>query len=262
MRPLGYQLFSSRHFRPVSDTIRMLSELGYAHVEGYGGQFRHGPDISELKASLKAYGLSMPSIHFGLEKLQMVPDKILAIARAFDVGQIVVQNIPPGQKVQTKDDWRQFSEDISDAAHPLRNAGIQVSYHQKDAELRTLPDGDTPLSIMLETDKDRQIEFDVGWAHRANKDPAKEIATYAERIRAVHVKDVVTLGQNIQEDGWADIGQGLLNWSEIWDVLNRCNVPMRIVEHNNPADHWRFARRSIEALRALDRMTPAFQNYA
>ena len=39
MTDLSYQLYSSRNFPPLADTLSMLSDLGYSQVEGYGGLY-------------------------------------------------------------------------------------------------------------------------------------------------------------------------------------------------------------------------------
>lgn len=252
MRQISYQLFSSRHFSPVTDTLRMLSEFGYSHVEGYGSQFRHGPYIAELQSALKAFGLRMPTVHFSLAKIQVVPDKIIAIAESFEIEGVVIPDVPMGLSLRTKDDWAGFGLEIAEAARPLRDAGLTVSYHNHDTELLELPDGSTPLAVLLDADPDLQIELDIAWAHKAFRDPVKEIETYGARIRGAHIKDVAALGKNLQEDGWADVGQGVLCWQKIWRALNAADVVNRVVEHNKPADHWRFAKRSIETLRELD----------
>jgi hypothetical protein len=35
MTDYSYQLYSSRNFGPLPETLRMLAELGYKQVEGY-----------------------------------------------------------------------------------------------------------------------------------------------------------------------------------------------------------------------------------
>lgn len=252
MRQISYQLFSSRHFHPVTDTLRMLSEYGYAQVEGYSGLFRTGPEIAELKSGLKAFGLSMPTAHFSLDRIQAMPEKIIAIAEAFEIRNIIIPDFPLGRRLSSKDDWADLGTEISVAAKPLRAEGIHVSYHNHDVELFDLVDGGTPLSTLLDADPDLYLEFDVAWAHKARTDPAAEIARFGSRIKAVHIKDVAQAGQSLQEEGWADIGQGILGWTSIWNALNKEGIYLRVVEHNSPADHWRFAKRSMQALRDLD----------
>lgn len=252
MRPIGYQLFSSRHFHPLTDTLRMLSELRYTQVEGYGGLFRSGAEIAELEAALSAFNLKMPTVHMSLNKINTVPDRIVALAERFEIQKIVIPNFPPGWRPENSDGWKALGQEITVSARPLRDAGLDVIYHTHDNEILPLEDGSIAIDHILEADPDLQIQFDPAWAFKANMNPIHIIETYGDRIGAAHIKDVAKYGHNLQEHGWADVGTGIMNWDEIWQALDNANVNLRVVEHNNPADHWRFARRSMEAIRNLD----------
>jgi len=69
----SYQLYSSRNFPPLTNTIKLVGELGYSEVEGYGGLFGDMAAVKALKADLDANGLKMGSTHIGLD---MVEDDI------------------------------------------------------------------------------------------------------------------------------------------------------------------------------------------
>jgi sugar phosphate isomerase/epimerase len=71
------------------------------------------------------------------------------------------------------------------------------------------------------------------------------------RITAVHVKDIAPAGQNADEDGWADVGQGTLNWKQlIADAKANTKARYFVMEHDKPLDAIRFARRSIDAVKS------------
>lgn len=230
----------------------MLSELNYTQVEGYGALFRSGVEIAELNAALTAFNLEMPTVHLALHKLLTVPDRIVALSKRIGFQIIVIPNVPQNQRPQKPAAWADHGHTIAEAARPLRDAGLEVLYHTHDYEVCPLEDGSNALDHILEADPELQIQFDPAWAFRAKQDPARIIEHYGHRIRAAHIKDVAQAGQNIQENGWADVGQGAMDWNAIWSALNAANVQFRVVEHNAPADHWRFARRSINAIRNLD----------
>ena len=56
-------------------------------------------------------------------------------------------------------------------------------------------------------------EMDVAWVIRGGADPLKWIDEYGQRITAVHVKDIAPAGENANEDGWADVGHGTVDWA-------------------------------------------------
>ena len=67
---------------------------------------------------------------------------------------------------------------------------------------------------MEESWNDSEIADDVA-------DPIAELKRYAGRIEAVHVKDIAPAGQCVDEDGWADPGFGVLDWSTLVPLLKQ-----------------------------------------
>ena len=67
------------------------------------------------------------------------------------------------------------------------------------------------------------------------------------RLGAVHVKDIAPAGTALEEDGWADVGHGTLDWARLLAMLaDKAATTLYVLEHDNPADLARFAGRSID----------------
>ena len=64
---LSYQLYSSRFIGDWEAVLAHLAKTGYAEVEGFMGAI---DDPADFRASLDRHGLSMPSIHLGIEDLE------------------------------------------------------------------------------------------------------------------------------------------------------------------------------------------------
>jgi sugar phosphate isomerase/epimerase len=109
-----------------------------------------------------------------------------------------------------------------------------------------------PLDHLFAGGPDLAWEADIAWIIRGGADPFAWIAKYGDRITAVHVKDIAPKGENADEDGWADVGYGTLDWKTIMKAL-RDKMPAKVfvMEHDKPSDVGRFARRSIEAANRL-----------
>jgi sugar phosphate isomerase/epimerase len=102
------------------------------------------------------------------------------------------------------------------------------------------------MEIILETAPDIEWECDVAWVVRGKADPLGWFDRYGSRITAVHVKDIAPAGESLDEDGWADIGHGVLDWDNlIGKVQARTSAEYFVAEHDKPADPLRFATRSI-----------------
>ena len=249
MTEFSYQLYSSRNFPPLSDTLRMLAEAGYAGVEGYGALYADPGKVAELVAHLEGSGLTMPTGHFSLEMLENDPARVLEIARAVGIERLYCPHIAADRRPADRAGWTAFGRRLHDAGRPFRDAGLGFGWHNHDFEFHPLPDGTLPLDAIFEGGPGLEWEADIAWVIRGGADPLHWIATHGERITAVHVKDIAPEGENTDEDGWADVGQGSIDWKALLAVLRETPARHFVMEHDNPSDDARFARRSLAAAR-------------
>ncbi len=245
----SYQLYSSRNFPPLTDTLTMLAGLGYQDVEGFGGLYADDTKLAELAAGLKATGLKMPTGHFGLDLLENDPDRVLNIARTLGIRHIYCPHLMPDQRPTDGPGWRAFGARLEAAGRPYKAAGIGFGWHNHDFEFVPTPDGAIPQAEILAGGPTLEWEIDVAWVIRGGADPVQWIRRYGPRITAAHVKDIAPAGENTDEDGWADVGHGTVDWPSLMAALRAVGCKHFVMEHDNPSDHARFAKRSIQALR-------------
>ncbi|MEP0940589.1 MAG: sugar phosphate isomerase/epimerase [Rhizobiaceae bacterium] len=248
MTDLSYQLYSSRNFPPLGDTLSMLADLGYTQVEGYGGLYE---DLETLAAALKSAGLTMPSGHFGLDMLEDDPDQALKVAKAVGMTSIYCPHIGPDLRASDAAGWRAFGARLDKAGAPYRAAGLKFGWHNHDFEFVTQTDGCIPMEEILAGGPGLSWEADIAWIVRGGGDPFDWIKRHGARIDAVHVKDIAKEGECVDEDGWDDVGHGTMDWKGLLDALKDTPASLFVMEHDNPNDHQRFASRSIAAVRSL-----------
>ncbi|WP_226780287.1 sugar phosphate isomerase/epimerase family protein [Oceaniglobus trochenteri] len=245
MTGFSYQLYSSRDFGPLSDTLTMLGDLGYDSVEGYGALFDDLDDPAPLRDRLDAAGLAMRSTHMGLERLASDPSGVIAMARALGVSQVFAPYIQPADRPADAEGWAALAARLVQMGAPLRDAGLTFGWHNHDFEFHPLPDGTLPMDILLDKAPDLTLELDVAWAVVAGQDPRALIARHGPRLAAAHVKDRAPEGENTDEDGWTDVGHGTLDWPALLGDLRAAGCTNLVMEHDRPADDARFARRSL-----------------
>lgn len=238
---VAYQLYCSRNW-PLAETLAMLKEVGYTDVEGYGALFG-APE--PLKEELRKNGLSMPSGHFGLDMVEGDPSRTLEVAKSLGVKKVFVPFVAPADRPTDREGWEAFAQRLAEAGKPYRDAGLGYGWHNHDFELADLG-GVTPLELIAEAGVD--LELDLGWVTRGGGDPVEWIGKYGDRIAAVHVKDIAPEGENRDEDGWADVGQGVQDWPAIKSALDAAGIEHIVIEHDNPKDHRRFASTSLAAV--------------
>lgn len=251
MRDFSYQLYSSRAFPPMDGTLRMLADLGYSQVEGFGGLY---PDLDAARALrdlLDEAGLAMPTAHVGLSAIEADPAGVVDIARALGIKAIFAPHIGPDERPRDAAGWAAFGCRVAEAGKPLQDAGLIYGWHNHDFEFLDLGGTDLPLDLILAGSDDLRLELDAAWVARGGHDPVAWLRKYGDRIVAIHVKDIAPNGENETEDGWADVGHGIMDWHGIMAAARDTGARWFVMEHDNPADHHRFAERSIAAARTF-----------
>lgn len=250
MTDFSYQLYSSRNV-PLNVTLPMLRELGYVAVEGYGALYAEPSKVAELKRQLDATALAMPTGHFGLDMLETEPDRVLEIAVELGIETIYCPHVGPDDRPDSAAGYFSFGQRLTDAAKPIRDAGLGFGWHNHDFEFRRLADGALPIEALFEGGPDLEWEADLAWVIKGGGDPMDWIGTYRTRITAVHVKDIAPEGENTDEDGWADVGHGTVDWPGLITALEQTSCHRFIMEHDKPSDPARFAERSIAAAKSF-----------
>ena len=251
MTDFSYQLYSSRKFPPLGDTLRMVAELGYAQVEGYGALFADSGVVDELKDGLAATGLTMPTAHFALDMLRDAPDRALAIAEVLGIQAIFAPHVATEARPDDAAGWAAFGRDLAGLGAPVWDAGLQFGWHNHEFEMTDLGGADRPLDFILQGDDRIALELDIAWVQVGGQNPLDWIARYGDRLLSTHLKDIAPVGSAADEDGWADVGHGVMNWPALMAALRQTRCRYFVMEHDNPSDHKRFAERSIAAARTL-----------
>ena len=242
----SYQLYSARNEKSLDDTLKTLKSLGYSQVEGWGGQFA---DPAALAASLKAAGLTMPTAHMGFTQLEDT-DAALKIVDQVGIKTVYCPAPPSSDYREGKGDWQDLADRLGKIAGKFKAAGKGFGYHNHHWEFVELADGKTPIELILGASPDTQWEMDLAWVVKAGEDPVKWMDKLGSRITAVHVKDIAPAGQALDEDGWADVGQGTLDWKSLMQVIRqKTKAQYFVAEHDKPSDAIRFARRSMDAVK-------------
>ena len=252
MKNVSFQLYSARNFQPFSEVFKVLKAAGYTEVEGYGALYAalDAGAVASTKAELDANGLAMPTAHFGIDMLEDEPDRVLDIARTLGIEAIYCPYLMPDQRPTDAAGWTAFGERLQKASEPYRAASLDFGWHNHDFEFHALSDGSFAQDRILEGGPDLSWEADIAWVMRGGADPFPWIEKYADRITAVHVKDIAPAGENVDEDGWADVGHGMMPWADLMKALGRTKAKHFIVEHDNPKDIERLATRSIQSIKA------------
>ena len=245
---VSFQLYSARNATPWDGIVTMLAANGYTQVEGFGGVYE---DPVWFRDQLDAAGLAMPSGHFfPLAHFEADLDQTLATAKALGMERLFCP-APEDDLRNGGDmgDWIAFARRLETAANRVKDAGLRFGWHNHHWEFMALADGTKPMTLILEHAPSIEWEADIAWIVRGGADPLDWITLHGERITTAHVKDIAPEGECADEDGWADVGHGTMDWPTITDALRRADVDLFVMEHDKPSDATRFAERSIAAFK-------------
>jgi sugar phosphate isomerase/epimerase len=248
MDTISFQLYSARNFQPYADVIRTLAALGYRQVEGFGGVFE---EAKSLRTLMDQQGLTMPTAHFSIEALENDYQACLAIAKTLGISVLITPWIAPEQRPQNDAGWVAFGQRLQKLVDVYAKEGLTFAWHNHDFEFVPTATGALPQALMLDAASGLAWEVDLGWLLRAKIDHLGFIDRYKDRIIAAHIKDIAPEGENLDEDNWSDVGHGIIDWKPLMHALQAAKARYFVVEHDNPNDFKRFARRSITTVKTF-----------
>lgn len=246
----SFQLYSARKFEPWERVLKTLGELGYKRVEGYGGVYGN-PE--HFRAELDRQGLSMPSGHFAFDLLENDFANAAKTGKTLGIRLIACPYLDAAERPTDAEGWRDFGRRLEAIGEKAVGEGFDFAWHNHDFEFQALPDGSLPMTHILEAAPHTGWEIDVAWVIKGGGSAEMWIEKYFDRIKAVHVKDMAKPGEGADEDGWADVGHGTVDWASLIPLLRRKTAASYfIMEQDNPNDFERFARRSLETVSAIE----------
>jgi sugar phosphate isomerase/epimerase len=247
---LAIQLYTMRSLGDLDRILDAVAQAGYRRVETLG---THLDDAANTRAKLDARGLKASSSHVSLAALREQPDAVIANSRTLGVDQLFMPAVPVGQRTMAADGWRALGQELGEMSERLRARGLELGYHNHDWELKRVDGAKTALELIFEAAEGSPLTWqaDVAWLVRGGVEPKAWLRRYRDRLTSAHVKDIAPAGQNADEDGWADVGSGVLDWRELWQACRDAGARWMVVEHDKPKDPARTARASFAFLSGM-----------
>lgn len=246
---VSLQLYSMRSCPDQIALLGALPAMGITCVEGFGGVYG---DPKAYRAAMDASGVSMPSGHMSIADIEVAFDDTLQIARTLGMSKVFAPYLPPDMRPDTTSGYVDLARRLQVAGQRYGEHGISFGWHNHDFEFVALADGSIPMEVLLAEAPDITWEADLAWIVRGGRNPLDYIQRFGSRIAAVHVKDIASDGTNTDEDGWADLGAGVLDWAGLLQACrDQCSDAIYILEHDKPADPLAYASTSGAAFQTL-----------
>jgi sugar phosphate isomerase/epimerase len=269
---VGIQLYTVRDAMKTDfeGTIAKIAATGYKEVE-FAGIFAdnagyYGRSPKEVRAILDKNGLAAPSCHAGYDVVEKKWPEALEAAKIVGHSYIICPWVDEKQRAQP-DGWKRAAELFNKAGEASKKAGIQFGYHNHSFEFMPAEPlgGKLPYDFLLaETDpKLVTMELDLCWINVAGKDPVAYFDKFPGRFPLVHVKDWIkdptatdsyegATGSAVKIGGrLADVGQGSINWKNIFAHAGKAGIQHYFVENDKPKSAFDDIKISYDYLHAL-----------
>jgi sugar phosphate isomerase/epimerase len=149
---------------------------------------------------------------------------------------------------------------MNKAGEKVKQAGLQLGYHNHAFEFEKGADGATVLDTMM-TKWDRalvKLEMDVFWVSIAGIDPVALLQKYSGRVALMHVKDkaadapTVTSEMKVPPTAFKEVGSGSLDIRAILKAGEAAGVEHYFVEQDQtPGDPIASLKKSIAYLQQI-----------
>jgi len=227
---IGIQLYTVRADmeKNFEGTLKNIAGIGYDQVE-FAGYFGHSP--KDIRALLDRLHLDAPSSHIGQPSaLTQNWQKTLDDAKVVGHKYVVVAWVDPKDRTKL-DDYRRFADLFNAAGETARKSDLRLAYHNHDFEFVPL-DGQLPYDVLLERTDPKLVgmEMDLFWITKGGKDPLDYFKRFPGRFEAVHVKDMARTA----DQEMTDVGQGKINFADIFAQEKKAGIKYFFVENDNP----------------------------
>ncbi|NLS00739.1 sugar phosphate isomerase/epimerase [Rhizobium sp. P38BS-XIX] len=247
---LSIQLYSLRHLGGLDAQLDAAAQAGFTHVETIGS---HLDDPKALKVALASRRLDAPTGHIGMPALRNDLQRVADAANETGIKQLFMPALPVEEREGGADEWRRAGAELGEIAGRLKDQGISLGYHNHHWELAAFSNGELPLDCLFEGAEGSPLvwQADIAWLARGGGNPKALLQKYAHLLVSAHVKDQAPAGENEDEDGWCDVGAGILDWVDLWTTAAQYGARLMVVEHDNPKDPAGFAARSFAYLQKV-----------
>jgi sugar phosphate isomerase/epimerase len=232
-RPIAVQMYTLRNIASLEEQLKIVHDAGIHAVETVGKQ---NTSAADLKRLLDKYSIKVVSTHAQLSDLRSDLDDVVAFNKSIGNTTLVVPYLKKEERPTDAAGWIALGKELGGISKKVQAKGMTLAYHNHDFEIVDF-NGKTGLELMFDGAGPKlKAELDLAWIARAGYDPAALLGKFRGRVFAVHAKDNAPPGQAKEEEGFAALGKGVLDWNAILPAAARAGVQWYIIEHDHPLD--------------------------
>lgn len=184
IRAAGYDGIELNGFmiRPTSFLVRAMTRAAGMPV-GRGGNY-------DWNGLLRDAGLTVVSIHEDLGSVKRDPDAVIAEAQRFGTDKVVITGMYRFD-YSDRETVRALAGDLNTSGEVLRQAGIQLLYHNHNCEFRRVGRDMTAYDYIVENTDEAYVGFELDsyWPTEAGVSAPALMKKLGTRMKLWHIND-------------------------------------------------------------------------
>ncbi|MNI00361.1 Inosose dehydratase [compost metagenome] len=227
---IAAQLYTLREFlktpEDIEQTLRKVKAIGYEAIQVSG----MGPiDPEKLKQLADEIGLTICATHIPYDRLKNDLPAVVAQHQLWNCRYIGLGSMPSDYRTD-KEGYVRLAKEFSEVGAELAKHDLQFIYHNHKFEFEKF-EGQVGMDILAnESDSSNfGFELDTYWVHAGGANPVDWINKVGSRMKVVHLKDMAIVKD---QQVFAEIGEGNLDWPAIIDACRSTGVEWYVVEQD------------------------------
>ena len=203
---IGLQLYSvNQDMSDVEASLQKVADAGYNVVETLGSPNCFGLPAADFKALCDAKGIKIVSTHTAIgmdpDDEEGVMNKWRAVfegLKTMGAKYCVISGFGLGENLEELQGVCDYFNKVGKLA---KEYGLMLGYHNHSHEYNVM-DGQVMWEYMIEhTDPDCVFfQMDVFWTTKGGKNPVEYLKKYPDRIKMLHIKDEMVIGDSGEID--------------------------------------------------------------
>lgn len=226
------ELIYQHSYDEIFAVLKTIKDQGYEGVQisGIGNIDQEKAEL--FKEICETLNLSILATHLSLEYLEEHFDWVVEYHRLWNCKLIGIGSMPTNMR--NFEGVCVFAEKLNQLGNRLKNYGMTLIYHNHKFEFEKYNNKTWMEHLLERFDKDVvEFELDTYWVQAGGCDPVDWIYRVDKQMSLIHFKDFRI--QN-DEQRFAEIGKGNLNWEHIIDACRKTDVKIIAVEQDGYTD--------------------------
>jgi len=232
--------------RGLGSLTRQVEAAAMAEFQFVEPLEHHLSETERLDYILREHAVSAPTAHIALRTIKAQQSRTVDDCIRCGIRELFVQ-IPHDAAVETVAYWQKTGTELGNLAESMRPHGIVLGFHNMSSGFKLLPNGSYGFEILFRAATGSPLvwQADIAWLHRAGVNPRDWLRRFSGVLTSAHIKDQAAEGASVDEDGWTNVGAGVMVWPSLWQAAVQSGARTLVIEHDNPKDPVAFAKSSL-----------------